>query len=240
MPRSGITLLTTLLQQNPRFVAQNNGPAQAVFAHMVEELTFGSMAHDKLDDAQKTALLRGSIDAIYHDRPLDSVVFDANPAWLPRIDRLVRIYPLCRFIVCVRNPAAIVNSILFEDGISGDKEISKITDSLMAESGAIGEAVDKLRDALSSGNAERILVLDYDRLVDDPDDAIDVIYDFLREEEFPHNVDNLGGSGSFDGPIRRLDYPKLLSTRMILQLSGKAFWRNLKRSAATMLLGRAR
>jgi len=40
--------------------------------------------------------------------------------------------------------------------------------------------------------------------------------------------------------VRHSGVPMLLPTRLVLQLSGRAFWRNLKRTSATLMLGRAR
>ncbi len=242
LPRSGVSVLTALLNQNPRFVAGNHGPAAPVFGKMVELLSKSGPETDLLDDAQKIALWRGVIDAVYHDRPFDSAVFDANRDWLEHTDILVRLFPLSRFIIMVRNPAAIVNSIELSGPLEGDEEtLSNTAAKLMAPEGEVGLEIAKLRDALTSRHAERMFVLDYDRLADDPEEVMDVLYDFLREPVFTHDFDEIGSEGStVSGPVERSDQPMVLPTRMILQLSGRAFWRNLKRTSATMMLGRAR
>jgi len=241
LPLSGVSVLTALLNQNPRFVARTSSPAQQVFANMVQTYGDGTEKGQILDDAQKTALWRGGINAIYHDRPFDSVVFDANRNWLHHMDILAGLFPLSRFVICVRNPAAIVNSLMLKAPAAQDEESqAQAVNTLVAPDGAIGAQIGLLRAALTSAHAERVFVLDYDRLVDDPEDVMDVLYDFLREPEFVHDFDDLGDDGLVSGPVQRPGHPSILPTRMVLQLSGRAFWRNLKRTRATMMLGRVR
>lgn len=242
LPRSGVSLLTTLLNQNPRFVAGDNDTAEVTLSKIVESLTDSASGPEFLDKAQKLALLRSVIDAVYHDRPLGSVVFDANRRWLRHTDQMVRLFPLARFIICVRNPAAIVNSIELSGPLTGDEQsLANSAAKLMGIKGIIGREIDQLRIALSGQHTERMFVLDYDRLTDDPEEVMDALYDFLREPEFAHDFENLGNNTDGpSGPIHRAQRPLLLPTRLILQLSGTAFWRNLKRTNATMMLGRAR
>ncbi|NOX73756.1 MAG: sulfotransferase [Alphaproteobacteria bacterium] len=242
LPRSGVAVLSALLRQNPRFVALQNSPAQQVFTTSLARLSEGGPEAHLLNEAQKTALMRGVVDAVYHDRPFGAVVFDANRDWLDHLDHIVALYPLCRIIICVRNPAAIVNSVVLSSPDQmDDKTLADTASRMTAPKGEIGLEIGKLRTALSSRHAERIFVLDYDRLVDDPEDVMDALYEFLREPEFNHNYHEIGGGGeTVTGPVRRSGQPMILPTRMILQLSGRAFWRNLRRTSATLMLGRVR
>jgi len=233
-------LLTALLRQNPRFVTDSDGPAQAVFADLVARYAQGGPMADLLKDDQKIALWRNVIGAVHHRRAANTVVFDNNVDWLPYVDLLVRLYPLSRFILCVRNPAFIANTLEIERDttVEGPQDTETI-EALMGADGPVGRPIADLREALSSRHAERMFVLDYDRLADDPDEVLDVLYDFLREPGFSHDFNNIG-SDDFVGPVRRSTTPMVLTTRTILRLSGRAFWRNLRRTSATMMLGRGR
>ena len=64
-----------------------------------------------LDDDQRRAVMHGVIDAVHHDRGDAEVVFDTNRRWLLRAEQLVALYPLCRFIITVRDPARVVSSL---------------------------------------------------------------------------------------------------------------------------------
>jgi sulfotransferase len=238
LPRSGISVLMAVLAQNPAFVARIDSPAESVFRALAERFAPGAPEADRLSGAERLALLRGGIDAIYHDRPFGAMVVDANRAWLGHIEALAQLYPLSRFVICLRNPAQIVNSLAVE-GETADDALSALIGDVMAPDGAVGAEMEGVRAALASMQAERIFVLDYDRMVDDPEGVMDVLYDFLRMEPFDHDFAAVTLWGE-DVPIRRSDKPGVLPNRTMLQLSGRAFWRNLRRTEATMLLGRAR
>ncbi len=246
LPRSGLSLLVALLAQNPRFVARLNGPAAAVFDRM--RRTFPPPGEDAppdapdLSDGQRVALWRSALDAVHHDRPFGATVFDASPAWPRRLPVLAELYPLCRLIFCVRNPAQIVNAMLDEEApLSPDDAAPPETRiaRLAGPDSPLATAIADLRALLSWPQAERVLVLDYDRLVDDPEEAMEVIYDFLRAEPFDHDFRRIGGAGRLSGPVRRSARPMVLPSRSVLQLSGQAFWRNPGRTRATLLLGNA-
>jgi len=242
LPRSGVSVLVALLRQNPRFRVGLNSPAEEMFSRTLARLTEGGEDADLLDDAQKIALLRAVTDSIYHARPDGAVVFDANRDWLHHVETLVRLYPLCRFVICLRNPASIVNSILMSKRVMpADPSLGPLVDAATGPESDLTKAIALLRDALSSNHAERMLILDYDRLTDDPDEALDVLYDFLREAPYHHDYQEIGGTTEgVNGPVIRSSGGAILPTRTVLQLSGRAFWRNLRRTDATMLLGRAR
>ena len=243
LPHSGLGVLAALLHQNPRFRVSLDGPAQAVLSGVLARLGSGGIEAGLLDEAQKNALSRAVLDALHHDRPPGATVFDANRDWLALLDDLVRLYPLCRFVICVRNPAAVVNSHAHAAGIqSSEEELAALAARLTAPEGSLGAGLAMLRDALSSPHAERMFVLDYDRLADDPEEVMDVLYEFLREPPHGHDYSEIGSDrfAQFTGPVRHSGAPMLLPTRLVLQLSGRAFWRNLKRTSATLMLGRAR
>jgi len=256
LPGSGASVLSAILSQNPRFVAPGTSPACKLFESMVQLLTEEGRDGLNLNSDQKIALWRGVFDAVYHDRPIDSVVFDGCRDWLNYTDLLVRLFPLSRFILCVRNPAAIANSLEHSgqsaDIVPDEQTVNSRLRSIMARDGYVGTHIRLLRLALKGQQTERMIVVDYDRLVDDPDEVMDVLYDFLREPVFEHDFDNLSlalpaiglKKGQrprvVSGAVRRSNHHMHLPARTVRQLSGKAFWRNLRKTNATMMLGRMR
>ena len=244
LPRSGVSLLVALLAQNPRFVARRDTPAAEVFDRM--RRTFPPPGEDvppdapDLTDGQRIALWRSALDAVHHDRPFGATVFDASPAWPRHLPALAELYPLCRLIFCVRDPAQIVNAML-DDTAPELRDDPALLESQVARlagpDSPLAAALADLRAVLSGPQAERVLVLDYDRLVDDPEEAMEVIYDFLRADPFDHDFDRVGGAGRLAGPVRRSTRPMALPSRSALRLSGQAFWRHPGRTRATLLLG---
>jgi len=242
LPRSGLSVLAALLHQNPAFVVRLNSPARKLLENARERMAPGGTEAGLLDESQELALLRGIMAAVHHDRGTDCAAFDGNRAWLDEVETLVTLFPLCRFVICVRNPAAIVNAELLEQPAPPQGEaLTRFIDSRLDADGPLGAGLAQLRRALSGPHAERMLLVDYDRLADDPEEAMDVIHDFLREPPYHYDFAEIGGfAPGISGPVIRASHATMLPTRNLLQLSGKAFWRNLRRTRATMLLGRAR
>jgi len=180
-------------------------------------------------------------------------LFDGNRGWLNHLDILTEIFPLCRFIICVRNPAEIVNSMEIDgdarraasDASDLDARIAALTDG----DGYLGFPIAQLRHALGTRHSERMIVIDYERIVGDAEEVIDVLYDFLRETPFDHDFDELSlrvppwyepewaVERVISGPVRRTGKETVLPLKTIQQLSGKAFWRNLRKTGATLMLG---
>jgi sulfotransferase len=238
LPRSGAEEITTILSQNPRFVIRADGKAQTVFREMLYQMTDEASVGQMLDDDQRRALLRSVMDAVYHARPLDSVIFDVDTAWLQMPEVLIELYPLSRFIVPVRNPAHIVNDICISTHTAPeDFEIAAA--SILSDTGEIGAPLAALRTLLTGPNSERVILVDYDRLISDPDEAIEILYDFVREPACNHEF-----AGILEEPDLDMDdegkAPLVLPTKISQRLSGKAFWRNLKKTDATMMLGQWR
>lgn len=246
LPLAGGDLLCGLLSQNPRFMIGQDGRALSVFS------TFGPLLDETgamggmLDPGQRAAIMRGVLDGIYNDRPLESVIFDLNHSWLTQMDRLAQLYPLSRFLVPVRNPAMMAEHWLARlDASAGDHE-ALIAQAFGAD-GQFGSALDVLRNALHGRHSERMLLVDQDRLLENPTEAMRIIYHFLREEEFEHDFDavtvfNSDLGGGLDPEIYEVSPEEpahLLTPREAQKLSGKAFWRNVRRTNATMMLRHA-
>jgi sulfotransferase len=185
MPTAGADMLTKVLDQNPAFTARSDTSAATVFQELIGHCRDGVSAISALDQDSKNALMRGSLDAVYHSRPLESVVFDNNPLWMTLSYELCKLMPLSRLIFVVRDPASIVAEMARDSGAA-------ITPaSLMAETGEVGRPLVYLKSILSGPNAERVILIDRARLMSDPVAVLDVLYRFLRIGPFEHDVSSL-------------------------------------------------
>lgn len=234
MPMSGADRLSMILSQNPRFVARVDTPAERIFAEMLEQFDQPGSGFSGLEPECRAALLRASLDAVHNKRPLESVVFDNNPDWLRRVDQISNLFPLSRFIFMVRDPVRLAADIASDSGIAMSPA------DLLDEEGPIGGPLSHLHNALNGPNAERVLLIDQARLVADPIRVLDVLYRFLREPEFEHDVRTLENTEEI--------LPKVLrGQRRVVALNGPArkrrdlaayipVWRRTPRTEATMLL----
>jgi sulfotransferase len=80
LPRSGSTLLSALLRQNPRFEAGMSGPVAGLFGTLLGEMSGRNEFSVFIDDARRRRVLEGVLAGYYADRAAE-VVFDTNRAW---------------------------------------------------------------------------------------------------------------------------------------------------------------
>src|SRR5262245_22241232 len=111
LPRSGSTLLSALLKQNPRFHASVTSPMARFFVFAMNQMSSGSEFAVFFDDARRQAILRNILEGYYVGLPPDRVVFDTNRTWTARISLLGALYPQSRVICCVRDVGWIIDSI---------------------------------------------------------------------------------------------------------------------------------
>lgn len=207
LPRSGSTMLSAILRQNPRFHANVTSPVASLFAGILGQVSVGSEWAAQVDVAKRRALLRGLFDSYYADadRP---VVFDTNRTWTSKLPALLDLFPNCKVIACVRNVAWILDSIerLYRANpyentrlFSNDAERSTVysrLETLASRNRLVGLAWSGLKEAFYSEQGHAMLVLDYDILAQRPREVIELIYGFLGEPPFEHDFDRL----QFDTP----------------------------------------
>jgi sulfotransferase len=234
MPTAGAELLTKVLDQNPAFTARSGTSAAAVFQELIGHCRDGISAVSALDQDSKNALMRGSLDAVFHSRPLESVVFDNNPLWMSLSYELCKLMPLSRLIFVVRDPASIAAEMARDSGAA-------ITPaSLMAETGQIGGPMVYLKSILSGPNAERVILIDRARLMSDPVAVLDVLYRFLRIGPFEHDVSTLETQSSAQ-TIEPRGLRRIVSlTSTDRKRNGPEYqlpvWRRMRSSDAVMVL----
>ena len=153
-------------------------------------------------------------DAYYVTAPDGSVVFDTNRAWPARASLVGSLYPRARIICCVRDVGWIVDSLermLRKNPLQlsrmfnyqpGATIYSRVEALMNSETGLIGLAWSSLREAWFSEEAKRLIIIDYDRLVSNPDELLRRLYRELGEEWYPHDFNHV----DYDEP----DYDALL------------------------------
>lgn len=79
LPRSGSTLLSGILRQNPEFYADISSPMQGLAMSTINVIT-GSENNHVIDEVRRKQILRSVFDAYYQavDRP---TVFDTSRGW---------------------------------------------------------------------------------------------------------------------------------------------------------------
>lgn len=259
LPRSGSTMLAAILNQNPNVYASGTSAAQIIFQTLYNQFSGASELSALLDDDQRREVMHAVIDAVHHKRGERRVVFDTNRRWLLRAEQLVALFPLCRFVVTVRDPARVVSSLekarrslTFRQSRLFDPDTTLVqrVDRLMSPEGIVGHSLNLVQDALAGPMSERMIVIDYDRLLEKPEETMTLLYRFLREPVFEHDFQefsfdlprldaylNTPGLHSIRGPLRPATREMLLPEGLAKKLSEKATaWTEVPGTQATFLL----
>ncbi len=250
LPRSGSTLLAALLRQNPALHANITSPVGSFVSTLLADMSQGNEAAVLIDDAQRTAVLRGLFDNYYHAIHPVRTVFDTNRGWTARLDLLATLFPEARMICCVRHIPWIIDSV--ERVIRGNRmELSRIfnfdpggtvysrAEGLMSASGMIGFALNAMKQAMHGAEAARMMLLPYDMLTNDPAASMAAVYDFTRIAPFEHDFEHIAFNATeFDARLGtpglhhvrpkavRLERQTILPPDLWQRYEGVSIWRN--------------
>ncbi|MBV6633075.1 MAG: sulfotransferase [Alphaproteobacteria bacterium] len=262
LPRSGSTLLSAILKQNPRFHAGMTSPVGGLFGTLIDNVSAGTEMAPMVDDDTRKRMLRGLFDSYYAGLPKQvDVVFDTNRAWTTRLADLDALFNKdFKVIACVRDLSWIIDSLerqyrsnnfentrLFNSWDERATVYSR-ADTLARPNRLVGFAYQALREACWSDYADRLLLVDYAHLVSQPKDVLKLIYQFIGEPEFEHDFDNVEYSAeAFDNQlgVRNLhtvrkkvgiqDRKTVLPPDLFKRFAEENFWRNLKGSKANVI-----
>ena len=202
LPRSGSTLLSGILLQNPRFHAGMTSPVGALCNAVLSQLSAGAEFAATVDRDKRRALMRGLFDSYYADvdRP---VVFDTNRAWSARMPMVRDLFPRAKVIACVRNVAWVMDSFeriyranpyeytrLFGAGGARGTVYSRL-EGLAQHEQTVGHAWSGLREAFYGEHAASLLLIDYELLARAPAKVLPLVYDFLGEPQFEHDFEHV-------------------------------------------------
>ena len=209
LPRSGSTLLSAILRQNPRFHAGMTSPVGALFGGVLDQVSAGSEFGPVVNQAQRRRLLGGLFENFYADKPDDSVVFDTNRVWSSKLPAILDLFPDAKVIACVRNLAWVMDSIerlyranpyentkLFNDAVERNTVYSRV-ETLALRNRLVGFSWSAIKEAFYSEQAKSLLVVDYDLLANAPEKVLRLVYQFLGEPWYEgHDFNKL----EFDAP----------------------------------------
>src|ERR1700693_2079825 len=201
LPRSGSTLLSALLSQNPCLHAGMSGPVGGFFTSLLGQMSGANEFSVFIDEAQKKAILKGLFEN-YYAAQKDKVVFDTNRLWCSKMPAIADLFPDAKVIACVRQTAWIVDSV--ESLIRRNPfEMSKIfgfdsggtvysrAEGVSAGNGMVGFAMNALKEAYYGKHTGNLMLLRYETLTSNPGEAIKAVYDFVGEKPFRHDFINV-------------------------------------------------
>lgn len=211
LPRSGSTLLSSILNQNPRFYS---GPSSPVLGAMyaVEENFTNNELYTGYPKPNQVREIIGSIPHHFYSDVQQPVVFDKNRAWTARVPYIEGyIGQQAKILVPVRKIDEILTSILtmirrnpYQEGQPRinfvDEQLVKtnipINDYnrcmyLLNGGGIVYESLNAIMEGFSQNVRDRMHFVDYNDLVNNPQETMEKIYEFLGEELYEHRFDSL-------------------------------------------------
>jgi sulfotransferase len=199
LPRSGSTLLASLLSQNPKFYTDIASPVNAIVEAHLHTDTFGF--NQILTPAKTKELIKNTFDVMYGDNDKE-IIFDTNRCWSGKLEVLHDIFPEAKVICCVRDIKSILNS--FEhiyrqnpyqsnSSLYGPDNVSVYTrsQSLLSAGGVLGVGLNNLKQGIHSAHKDMLYIVEYDDLVEDTEAVLESIYELLGFEPFEHDLNNV-------------------------------------------------
>lgn len=210
LPRSGSTLLSALLNQNPKFYS---GPSSPVVPTMVA--LEQSLANDELYLAypkkpQAAKIIASVLENWYSDvdKP---VVFDKNRSWVNRLHYIPGYFGIePKVLYPVRNIDEILTSFISmyrRNPYTGQGRISFLDemliksniplsddarcDALCSPVGIVGASYNGLKQIFTEGKEKSVHIIEYDDLIAEPEETMKKIYDFLGQEYYSHDFSKI-------------------------------------------------
>jgi len=203
LPRSGSTLLSAILRQNPRLHATMSTPVFGLIQRLLEAMSRNELA-SFISQQQKKDLLLG-VFAAYYQRQIQQgqLVIDTSRLWCAHLPLIDQLFPQAKVICCVRNVAWIMDSLerlvrsnpwgisgLFAD-FSESATVYDRTQKLGQNQYMVGMAYNALKEAYYGDYSDKLLLVEYDVLTKQPTETLQKIYHFLGEAPFEHNFNQV-------------------------------------------------
>lgn len=210
LPRSGSTALSAILNQNPRFYS---GPSSPVTGLM---LTLeNALAQDELFLAypkrQQAGELVANVIRHYYSDVDKPVIFDKNRSWVNRLHYIPGYFGIEAKVICPvrnideilasfiamhrRNPYEVNGRINFLDEMLVKAGIPLTDDNrcewLASPNGILGQSYNGIKQALMEGRQKSLHFVEYDDLMNDPEQTMQKLYEFIGEEYYEHDFSNL-------------------------------------------------
>lgn len=200
LPRTGSTLLTSILYQNPLIHTEGSSNLCDLMWQSHVSLQGDAIAANnrQLHAHQMVA----DLPARYYSHITRPVVIDKCRAWTmqPNVEMLRKyVTPTPKIVVMTRNPADIISSFksLFERNGRDDFDTSGIVEEF--NHNMVG-----LKMTQDANDPDTFLFVDYDDLIKDTQSELNRIYGFFELQPFEHDLFNIQNSNQEDDSVHGL------------------------------------
>ena len=198
LPRSGSTLLSGILRQNPEFYADIASPVEALTGSSIDIIT-GAESNLTVSEDQRKNLMYGIFDGYYKhiEKP---VIFDSSRGWTKKTNFLKALFPYTKILCPVRDLVSILNSfeVISSKNPFHTKTLTEHKDNVFARCDGMmnknGGIVTGPWILLQEGyalNPEMIHFIEYENLCKEPEKTMRGVYEFLERPYYAHDFENV-------------------------------------------------
>lgn len=259
LPRSGSTLLSAILNQNPDLHCGAISPVLEIM-YYTEQYFEGSeqaLAYPKPQQHHK--IISSAIENYYGDRE-EKYIVDKCRAWTNNVDRIQKYITKTPKILCPvrdvleilasfiqmvhRNPnqVSFIDKALLEQGyeLTDDNRC----DYLMCPVGIVDQSLYAFGEGIKKGCEKYMHIIEYNDLVNRPEETMRKVYQFLEIPEYKHDFGNvshkyrerdneiygLSDMHEVRKQVKRTSKrpEEVLSDYVLNKYSGMEFWRKAK------------
>ena len=210
LPRSGSTVLSAILNQNPKIYSSPQTDLVQMLYRLESDIpTFGSYRAGVLFEGYMS-VMKGMVNNFYAhiEKP---VVIDNNSGWgtpynfselspyvnaegkvlitmRPILEVLASLVKIAKESQKITNHLAYLNQNLWVSNYRD--ETDAMVDNLMQPNGEIDRAIFSIANLLKNYR-DRVYVVWFDDLTENPEQTMQGIYDFLGIDNFDHNFNNI-------------------------------------------------
>jgi sulfotransferase len=203
LPRSGNTLLSSILNQNPDIYSTTMSPVSGYIWQCRDLYNIELVTRNKENKIRSEIFLSSFIDNFYKDieKP---IIIDREKMWgTPGNLNLIKEYitPTPKIIFTVRDILEIIASFVKMDAEYIKRNVANseyffanyrsyadtISEHLMAINGDIDKSLLSLASAFFPENKGMFHIVEYNDLVFKPEETMSSIYKFLELPEYKHN-----------------------------------------------------
>ena len=257
LPRSGSTLLSSILNQNPRFTAGISDPLHQYTKSIIQNSDNAVGIGTLVNNDKRKNIIRGIFDSFYRNDA--EVCFNTNRSWCSETSLLKEIYPDFKMIAMVRDVRWVLNSfeVLHQKNpftikplyLNNDfSSVYERTHSLMGnmnggQGAFVAGPLNSLKQAMFSTEIDQICFVEFTALVKNPESTMRKIYNFLNEKYYDHDFNNVETSyDEYDREARfkdlhtirrKVEYKKqnrLIPDDLWMQFDNVNFWKNIDTS----------
>lgn len=211
LPRSGSTVLSSILNQNPRFYSGPSSPVLPLMYALDKNIKNNELFRNYPKPQQGKNIISSVIHNFYTDVE-SPIVIDKNRGWTNNIPFIQHYIGKDVKIICpVRDIDEILTSMIMmirrNPYKEGQGKINFIDEMLIkknillndynrckvvaAPDGVLGQSLKSISLVLKGGFGDCIHFVEYKDLIGNPEETLFKLYEFLGEEYYQHTFDNI-------------------------------------------------